>query len=68
MLISLLEGDMEDLVLLESNSVEENILAIIEFIKQVEREHGLSEDEIVYKYTCGACKHHIKTGVLTINI
>ncbi len=46
---------MKDLILSESNSTEENILAIIEFVKQVEREHGLSDDEIVYKYTFGLC-------------
>jgi len=58
---------MEDLILLTTSTMEEKILAIIEFVKQVEREHGLSEDEIIYKYTCGACfelSYYIVKGML----
>ena len=48
--------DMEDLILTKQNSMEENILAIINFVKKVEAKNGLSKDQIVYKYTCGLCE------------
>jgi len=34
---------MEDLVLSVNDSLEDNILAIIDFVKQVEKENGLTE-------------------------
>lgn len=55
---------MEDLILQSSNTMEENILAIIEFVKQVEREHGLSDEEIEYKYTRGNCKNLAQLAIL----
>ena len=55
---------MEDLVLPTSNTLEENVLAIIDFVKQVEREYGLSDEEIEYKYTRGSCKNLAQLAIL----
>ncbi len=46
---------MEDLVLSVNDSLEDNILAIIDFVKQVEKENGLTEEQIEHKYSCGCC-------------
>ena len=46
---------MEDLILTFENGLEDCIIKIIEFVKQVEREQGLTDEQIVHKYTCGSC-------------
>lgn len=46
---------MEKLVINTNSPEEENILKIIEYVKQIERGKGLSEEKIEYKYTHGDC-------------
>ncbi len=42
---------MEDLVLKVEDSIEENILKIIEYVKQYEMGNGLTEEEVLFKYS-----------------
>lgn len=46
---------MNKLVLKSNEPTEENILAIINYVRALERENGLSDEEISYKYTHGDC-------------
>ncbi len=46
---------MQELILSKDSKLEDNIFAIIGFIKELERENGLTDEEIVHKYTCGHC-------------
>ena len=58
---------MENLVLDEKDDLGSNVLKIIEFVKQVERERGLTDEEMVYKYTHGHCWVLATCVVETIN-
>ena len=58
---------MENLILPATNTIEQNVLAIIEFVKQVEREHGLSEEQIIHKYTCGYCGFLVDVVIKTLD-
>ena len=46
---------MKELILSADDSLEENVLKIIEFVKLVEKYEGLTDEQIVHKYTCGSC-------------
>lgn len=46
---------MQKLYLSERNSDAENVLYIIDYLKEVDFEQGLSLEEIQYKYTHGFC-------------
>lgn len=46
---------MEKLILPNQNATEENILRIIEYVRQVEKSKGLTDEQISYKYTHGDC-------------
>lgn len=46
---------MQVLVLNRADQLEDNILAIIDFVKRVEKEHGLTDEQIIVKYTCRYC-------------
>ncbi len=46
---------MNNLRLRNNNPTEENVLKIINHIKDIETERGLTKDEIEYKYTQGHC-------------
>ena len=48
---------MEDLVLKPECGIEENILKIIDYVKQYEQQNGLSEEEVLFKYSCLHSKH-----------
>lgn len=46
---------MKDLFLSKTDTDEKNIKKIIKFVKNLEKENGLSEEEIKIKYTFGGC-------------
>ena len=56
---------MTDLVLKVSDSIEENILKIIDFVNQYEKENGLTEEEILFKYSY---LHHYHLAVVIVDI
>lgn len=58
---------MEDLILSGQEELGVSVTKIIEFVKQLERERGLSEEEIQYKYACGHCDNLAKLVVNLIN-
>lgn len=46
---------MEQLRLNVNDATEENIYKIIDYVIKLEKEHGLTDDEIIYKYTHSDC-------------
>ena len=46
---------MKILKLINNEATEENILKIIQHIKDIETAEGLTQQEIEHKYTCGYC-------------
>ena len=47
---------MENLTLQNNEATKENILAIIEYVKSVERNNGLTDEQIIHKYTQSDCR------------
>ena len=47
---------MESLTLQNSDATEENISSIIEYVKSIERDNGLTDEQITYKYTQSDCR------------